>query len=160
MFLWFLGLSFLLVLVVFDSPMLDYRLVMAGAVLPWLDQLWGPPWVMHSVFAPVAAMTLVMIVGWGRRLVQRRWLGVAIGLFLHLVLAGTFTSGELFWWPARGADVGLLEPFMPEFALAVVFELIGAGVLLFLYRRLGLDDRARRQHFLRTGHVDRARLRA
>ena len=41
MFFWFLGLSFVLVLVVFDSPLLDYRLVMVGSVLPWLDRLWA-----------------------------------------------------------------------------------------------------------------------
>ena len=160
MFFWFLGLSFVLVLTVFDSPMLDYRLVMLGSVLPWLDQLWAPPWVMHSVLFPVAAMTVVMVLGWGRRLVQRRWLGLAIGLFLHVVLAGTFTNGELFWWPARGFDVDGIAPPTPGMALAVILELVGLAALLWLHHHLGLGDEARRRQFVRTGHVDRARLRA
>lgn len=160
MFFWFLGLSFVLVLMVFDSPLLDYRLVMVGSVLPWLDRLWAPPWVMHSVLFPVVVMTLVMIVGWGRRLVQRRWLGLAIGLFLHLVLAGTFTSGELFWWPARGVDVAGLEPSTPGLALAVIMETAGVATLVWLHRRLGLDEAVHRTRFARTGHVDRARLRS
>ena len=160
MVIWYLGLSFVLVLMVFDSPLLDYRLVMLGSVLPWLDRLWAPPWVMHTVFFPVAVMTLVMVAGWGRRLVQRRWLGLAIGLFLHLVLSGTFSSGELFWWPARGFDVDGIEPPTPGPGLTVVLELVGFAGLIWLARRLGLDDSGRRHHFLRTGHIDRARLRA
>lgn len=159
MFFWFLGLSFALVLMVFDSPLLDYRLVMLGSVLPWLDEVWAPPWVMHSVLFPVVVMIGVMVIGWGKRLVQRRWLGLAIGLFMHLVLAGTFTSGELFWWPARGFDVSGLDPSSPGLVLAIVLELAGIGVLAWLYGRLGLADPDRRHKFLTTGHIDRARLR-
>lgn len=159
MFFWFLGLSFALVLMVFDSPLLDYRLVMLGSVVPWLDELWAPPWIMHSVLFPVAVMVAVMLIGWGKRLVQRRWVCLAIGLFMHLVLAGTFTSGELFWWPARGFDVSGLDPASPGLILGIILELIGVGVLAWLYGRLGFADAKRRHQFLTTGHIDRARLR-
>lgn len=160
MFFWFLGLSFALVLMVFDSPLLDYRLVMLGSVLHWLDFVWGDPWPMHSVFFPVAAMVVAMVAGWGRRLVQRRWLGLSIGLFMHLVLAATFTNGELFWWPARGFDVASIEPPTPGLVLGIVLEVVGLAVLVWLYRRLGLDDGGRRRRFASTGHIDRAMLRA
>ncbi len=159
MFLWFLGLSFALVLLVFDSAALDYRLIMAGSVLPWLDFVWGPPWLMHSVFFPVAMMVAVMLIGWGKRLVQRRWLGLPIGVFVHQVLAATWTSKELFWWPSFGFDVDGARPSVPPTVLAVVLELIGAAVFVWLYRFLGFDDGARRDRFRRTGQVDRALLR-
>ena len=159
MVLWFLGLSFALVLLVFDSAALDYRLIMAGSVLPWLDFLWGPPWLMHSVFFPVAMMIAVMLIGWGKRLVQRRWLGLPIGVFVHQVLSATWTSKELFWWPAFGFDVDGARPSVPSPVLAVVLEVIGLAALIWLYRMLGFSDPARRDRFRRTGHIDRALLR-
>jgi hypothetical protein len=159
MVLWFLGLSFALVLMVFDTPLLDYRLVMLGSVLPWLDRLWAPPWVLHSVLFPVLVMSAVMVVFRGQRLRQRRWLGLAIGMFMHLLLAGTFTSGELFWWPALGFDVDGLAPRVPGLGLAIVLEAIGLFVLVWLARRLGLAQAERRDLFMRTGHIDRAVLR-
>lgn len=158
-FLWFLALSFALVLLVFDSAALDYRLIMAGSLLPYVDYLWGGPWVLHSVLFPVALMIAVMLIGWGRRLVQRRWLGLPIGVFLHQVLAATWTSERLFWWPAFGLDLDGAEPSVPPAALAVVLELAGAAVFVWLYRFLGLDDAGRRERFTRTGQVDRSRLR-
>ncbi|MEM7094328.1 MAG: hypothetical protein AAF567_15105 [Actinomycetota bacterium] len=160
MFFWFLGLSFALVLMVFDSPLLDYRLVMAGSVLPWLDVIWGAPWVMHSVLFPVLVMCLVMVLFRGRRLRQRRWLGLAIGLFMHLVLAATFTTGDIFWWPALGVDVGGAEPPRPGLVLGMVLEVVGLAVLAWLFRRLGLDDPKRRSLFTRSGHIDRSVLQA
>ena len=159
MFFWFIALSFALVLLVFDSAALDYRLIMAGSLLPWIDFLWGPPWIMHSVFAPVLMMIAVMLIGWGRRLVQRRWLGLPIGVFVHQVLAATWTSKELFWWPAFGFGVGNSRPSIPPTALAIVLELIGAAVMLWLYRFLGFSDANRRKLFRASGRVDRALLR-
>ena len=159
MALWFLALSFALVLLVFDSAALDYRLIMAGSLLPWLDFLWGPPWVMHSVFFPVGMMVAVMLIGWGRRLFQRRWLGLPIGVFVHQVLAATWTSKELFWWPSFGFSLGPNQPSVPPTAVAVVLELIGAAVFVWLYRFLGFHDRKRRDLFRTTGRVDRALLR-
>jgi len=159
MVIWFVALSFALVLVVFDSAALDYRLIMAGSLLPWLDFIWGDPWVMHSVFFPVAMMIAVMLVGWGRRLVQRRWLGLPIGVFLHQVLAATWTSKELFWWPAFGFGLDGARPSVAPAPLAIVLELIGVAIAVWLYRFLGFSDAGRRQRFKETGHVDRALLR-
>ena len=159
MFLWFVAMSFALVMLVFDSPALDYRLVMVGSVLPWFDFLWGPPWVMHSVLFPVTAMCAVMIVGWGRRLVQRRWLGLAIGLFAHLVLAASWTSSDLFWWPALGSSVDGARPAVPPVPLAVALEIVGAVVGVWLWRRHNFASAQNRAQLLRTGRVDRPGLR-
>jgi len=152
-------MSFALVLIVFDSAALDYRLIMAGSLLPWIDFIWRDPWVMHSVLFPVLLMIAVMLIGWGRRLIQRRWLGLPIGVFLHQVLAATWTSKELFWWPAFGLGVDGVEPSVPPTWLAVALELIGVATFVWLYRFLGFNDQGRRDRFLHTGHVDRALLR-
>lgn len=159
MVLWFVAMSFALVLLVFDSAALDYRLIMAGSLVPYLDHLWGPPWVMHSVLFPVVLMIAVMLVGWGRRLFQRRWLGLPIGVFLHQVLAATWTDQNLFWWPVFGVDVDGASPGLAPVPVVVVLELIGFAVFVWLFRRLGFDAGARRERFLRTGQVDRSLLR-
>lgn len=148
-----------MVLIVFDSAALDYRLIMAGSVLPWLNYLWGDPWIMHSVLFPVVLMIAVMLIGWGKRLVQRRWLGVPIGVFLHQVLAATWTRQEVFWWPAFGFTTEQSPAGVPPTAFLIILELIGLGVAIWLYRFLGFDDQGRRDRFVRTGHVDRSRLR-
>jgi len=157
--LWFLALSFALVLLVFDSAALDYRLIMAGSLLPWLNFVWDDPWVLHSVLFPVGLMLAVMVFGWGRRLVQRRWLGLPIGVFLHLVLSGTWTNKEVFWWPAFGFDVGEAQPGVAPAVAAVPLEIVGVAVAVWLWRYLGFSDAGRRDRFLRTGHVDRSLLR-
>lgn len=158
MFLWFLAMSFASVLLVFDSVALDYRLIMVGSLVPWLDFLWGPPWPLHSIFFPVALMTAVMVLGWGRRLRQRRWLGLAIGVFAHLLLAATWTSRELFWWPF-GGDTSSARPAVPSAVVAVALELAGLVVAAWLWHRLGLADRTRRSSLVQRGRVDRAALR-
>jgi len=126
MFFWFVALSFALVLMVFDSAALDYRLIMVGSLVPWLDFLVGGPWVLHSVFAPVLIMIAVMLIGWGRRLFQRRWLGLPIGIFLHQVLAATWTSQKLFWWPSFGFGLDGEAPSVPPIVLADQGECSGS----------------------------------
>lgn len=159
MLLWFAGASFVIVWTVFRSPALDYRLVMLGAVLPVGEALVGGPWVLHTLTVGVAALGIVMLATRQRRLLRRRWIGLTIGLLLHLALDGTVSRTELFWWPFLGSEA-LGQGPLPELDRAgginVVLELIGLACLLWAYRRFGLDDPARRGDFLRTGHLDRA----
>lgn len=99
-------------------------------------------------------MAAVMIAGWGRRLVQRRWLGLAIGILLHLVLAATWARRDVFWWPFLGdASDG---PTPIGTSGRIVCELIGAVVAVWLWRRLGFGDATRLRTFIRTGRVDRS----
>jgi hypothetical protein len=157
MFLWFLGLSWLLVLVVFQSPALDYRMVMAGSVLALLDGVTGGPWVLHTLVGSVAALAVVMLATRGHRLVRRRWLGLPIGMFVHLLLDGVWTSQHLFWWPFFGSSFGADSlPELSRFPWAVVMELVGLAGLAFGWNRCGFADPARRRRFLRTGQLDRS----
>ncbi len=156
MLLWFVALSILIVALVFQSAAVDHRMVALGAVLPVAEVLLGGPYLLHTLVGSVLAMVLVMGVARGRRLVQRRWLGVPIGLFLHLVLDGTWTRTELFWWPFAGLDV-LGEGRLPEFdrplGVILLLEVIGVLVGLWLVRAYGLTDPAARARFLRTGRL-------
>jgi len=161
MLFWFAGLSFAAVLIVFTSPALDYRLVMLGAVLPTAEGLIGGPWVLHTLLAPVAVMTVVMLATQNRRLVRRQWLGLPIGLFMHLVLDGSWATTTVFWWPFLGFSDVLGGSNVPEFGRPLVvlvgMELIGLAVLAFLWQRLGLNGEGK-ELFRTKGQLLRHRL--
>lgn len=156
MFFWFAGVGWLLVVAVFQSPALDYRLVMLGSVLPLLDGGTGGPWLLHTLLASVAALALVMMATQHRRLVRRRWLGIPIGMFIHLVLDGAWANTHVFWWPAFGASFG--HDRLPEFdrgALSILMEVVGVVALVYAWQRLGLREHDARERFLRTGQLPR-----
>ena len=156
MFFWFLALSFVLVALVFDSPALDYRIVMLGSVLPMVELLAGGPWALHTLLAPLAVLVVVMLVTRGRRLARRRWLGLPIGLFLYLVLDGAWLRTELFWWPIFGAQVDSADlPDFKPWAALIALELIGLAVGAWAVRRYGLTDRQRLRLFYTQGRLDR-----
>ena len=157
MIIWYAALAAAGVWAIFDSPAIDYRMVMLGAVLPVAEIALGRPGPMHSLVTAVAVLALTMAVTRGRRLVRRRWLGVPIGLFAHLVLSGAWADTDAFWWPVAGTALSSAEP--PELArglLSVVMEVVGVGVGVWWYRRVGLDDPAARAAFRRTGQLPRA----
>lgn len=155
MVLWFVGLSVALVWIVFQSPALDVRFVAAGALVPLLDLLTGGAFVLHTLVAAVVVLAVVMLATRHRRLARRRWLGLPIGMFLHLVLDATWATAALFWWPFLGGD-----PFdgpAPELdrPLGVVLAMEAAGVvaLVWLWRAFGLADPDRRRLLLETGRL-------
>ena len=156
LFFWFAGVGWLLVVAVFQSPALDYRLVMLGSVLPLLDGVTGGPWLLHTLLASVVALAIVMLVTQRRRLVRRRWLGIPIGMFIHLVLDGAWANTHVFWWPAFGTSFG--NDRLPELdrgALSILMEIVGVAALAYAWQRFGLRDQAARERFLRTGQLPR-----
>jgi membrane-bound metal-dependent hydrolase YbcI (DUF457 family) len=155
--LWFVGPSILIVWAVFRSPSADYRVVALGSVLPLLEVPVGQPRILHSLLGAALAMGVVMVAGRGRRLVQRRWLGLPIGMMLHLVLDGAWTDTQAFWWPALGTawSTAALPEVGRGLALGLVLEAIGAAACWWGWRRFRLDEPARRALFLHTGRVGR-----
>lgn len=156
MVLWFAGGAFVLVWLVFRSPAVDYRLVVAGALLPLVELPFGSPRVLHSITGAVALLALAMVLTPRRRLVQRRLLAIPIGVFVHLLLDGIWTDTEAFWWPFTGW--GWSEARLPELArggVDVVLEIVGAAALWWCWRRFRLFEPARRARFLRSGQLDR-----
>lgn len=161
MVLWFAGLTCVAVALIFASPAIDYRLVMIGSVVPTLELLWGPPWVMHTLLWPVAVMAVVMVAFRGRRLLQRRWLGLPIGLFFHLVLDASWARTSVFWWPGFGLNVRAEDvPALPGIVPVIIMELIGLGALVWAAKRFGLDNGEHRSRFVSTGHLPRSAMTA
>jgi hypothetical protein len=157
MFIWFAAASFLIVVMVFDSPSVDYRMVMVGAVAPVVEGAVGGPWLLHTITGCVVVFAIVVIATRGRRLAARRAVGVPIGLLLHLVLDGTWLSSALFWWPFGGGRP-LGEGRIPEFdhlGPSLALEVVGVLIAVFLVRRFELAVPDRRRAFIRTGRLAR-----
>jgi hypothetical protein len=156
MILWFAGTAFVTVWSVFKDPAIDYRLIMAGALLPDLIDVWtGGRWLGHTVLLSVGALTVVMLASRGHRLVRRQLIAIPIGMLLHLVFDGMWTDKVAFWWPAFGTtfDGGL--PSVDRGALSLVLELFGLALLVWGWKRFRLDEPERRTQFLRTGRFGR-----
>jgi hypothetical protein len=155
--IWYVATAAAGVWAVFDSPALDYRFVVVGAVLPVGEVVLGQPGPLHSLVTAVLVLAVVMIATQGRRVLRRRLLGIPIGLFAHLVFSGAWADTDAFWWPLTGLALSDAEP--PELArgaLTVLLELTGIALAVWWVRRVGLDDRAAREEFRRTGRLPRA----
>lgn len=157
MLIWYAATAAVGVWAVFDSPSLDYRLVMAGAVLPAAEVVLGRPGPLHSLVTAVLVLSVVMLGTRGRRLLRRRLLGLPIGLFAHLVFSGTWADTEAFWWPLTGLALSNAEvPEVSRGGLTVVLEVAGVVLGAWWYRRVGLDDPESRERFRRSGQLPRA----
>jgi len=157
--IWFAVVSAVAVAEIFGSPMVDYRMVALGSVLPVVDVVVGQPTPLHTLAAPVGVLTIVMLATVGRRLVRRRLLGLPIGMFLHLVLDASWGNAQLFWWPAFGNDLSAFSvPESSAIAIRVLLDVIGVGVAVWAYKRYGLADPENRERLIRSGHLDRSYL--
>jgi hypothetical protein len=157
--LWFVVLAPIMVAEVFRSPMVDYRLVALGSLLPMLDLTTGTFSGLHTLAGSVAALGVVMLGTMRRRLARRRLLGVPIGLFCHLVLDGTWTRTKLFWWPASGWARPENPPEQGHSpAIWLVMELAAAALAVWAWRRYGLAQAENRQLLVRRGHLNRGVL--
>ncbi|MGH9236105.1 MAG: hypothetical protein ACRD0R_22515 [Acidimicrobiales bacterium] len=156
MVLWFAGGAFVGVWLVFRSPAVDYRLVVAGALLPLVELPFGSPRLLHSLTGAAALLALAMVATPRRRLAQRRLVAVPIGVLVHLLLDGIWTDTQAFWWPFAG--LAWSDARLPELArgwLDLVLEAAGAAALWWSWRRFRLDEPVRRARFVRTGQLDR-----
>ena len=154
MFLWYVGLSVLLVANVFKSVGLDYRLIALGAMLPLLIDI---P-VGHRAFGHTlafAALALVVVMVWplrGSRLARRRWLCLPIGTFCALVLSGAWTDTAVLWWPTLGWT---FPPgnLLPAWWVVLLEEVIGLAACWWLVGLCDLYLPAPREAFLATGRL-------
>lgn len=148
-----MGLALGIVWNVFRDPAVDHRCLIAGVLLPTVADLpWARPAFFHTFVAPALALGLVMVATQGRRLLRRRLLFVPIGMFLHLLLDGTWTKNDLFAWPFFGLEFPEGD-LVPPVALALLMELAGAAALAWFVRRFDLADPDRRHLFIRSGRV-------
>jgi hypothetical protein len=156
-FLWFAGGAWVLVWAVFADPAIDYRLVIAGVLLPdAIDAPFGGAGVAHTLAFSTGLLLAVMVVTRARRPARRRLLAAPIGTFIHLLLDGTWTRTRLFWWPFFGWGFGRQGlPSLGRPAIVIALEeLLGAAALGWCWRAFGLSDPARRTRLRRTGRLD------
>lgn len=139
MFLWFVGMSVLAVWAIFQSPAIDYRFIVVGSVLPVVEVLFGRPMILHTLVGAVGALALVMVVTRGRRLVRRRWLGIPIGMMLHLALDGSWADKQLFWWPVYGGLPDRGVPEVRDLSTVLVLEAFGLAALVWMWKRKVID---------------------
>ena len=154
MFLWYVGLSVFGVATIFRSAGIDYRLVAVGSMLPLvLDLPVGYRSFGYTLLFPVLLLLVVMVATIGRpRLLRRRWLCLAIGVFAGLILSGAFTNQELFWWPFLGTSFPH-DPLLPLWWVVLVEELVGLFVCWVLVGQYDLWMAGPRREFLRTGRL-------
>lgn len=152
MFLWFIGTAVVTVWYVFRDPRFDYRLLAVGSLLPDIVDLPGghARWA-HSLTVSVGALVAVMLVTIGRKPIRRLLLAVTIGMMLHLVWDGAFASTSVFWWPFTGSWGAVRVPSLQRGWLNIAFEIAGALLLAWLWRRCQLTDSQRRNSLLRHG---------
>ena len=156
MILWFAVLAPVVVAEVFRSPLVDYRLVALGAVVPSLFVFAGVPPFLLTLLAPVLVLTVVMLATTGRRLIRRRLLGVPIGMFIHQVLDGSWATSSLFWWPLFGVEFEPLRVLeTAPLLLRMGAEVLAAALVIPLAKRYGLTTPQGRQRLLRSGHLQR-----
>lgn len=155
MFLWFVGCAWAIVWNVFRDPGIDYRVLAVGAVLPDVVDLIDRHRVAHSVTVSVATLMLLMLGTIGRKAQRKRLLMLPIGMLLHLVVDGAFSSTRTFWWPASGLGVvrGRIPTLERPWGLNIAFELIGALILRWFWQRFELADRVKRSAFVSTGRL-------
>jgi hypothetical protein len=154
MLLWYAGLSVLLVYFVFQSTGIDYRLVVVGSLLPlvvdlpFLGLAYG-----HTLLASVVLLLVVMVLTIGRpRLLRRRLLCLPIGAFCGLVLSAAWANTDVFWWPFTGASLPQ-GSLLPAPGVVLLEELAGLAACAWIVYRFGLNDRGRRDDFLRSGRL-------
>jgi hypothetical protein len=157
MLLWYAGVSVVIVLLVFQSASIDYRLVAAGSLLPLAVDLPARRlWVGHTLIASVGLLVLVMLLTIGRpRLLRRRLLCLPIGAFCGLALSGAWTNTDVFWWPFTGTSIPDAALF-PASGIIVLEELAGLAAIAWIVHRCALTDRDRRDELLRTGRLREA----
>ncbi len=154
MVLWFVGTAIVAVWFVFRDPRFDYRLLIVGSLLPLLDGITGHAWVLHTLAFSLVLLLVVMVATIGRRPLRKSLLGLPIGLLLHLVFDGAWADADLFWWPLGGGT--LADDQLPEAARGwwdIALELVGLAILVWVWRRSDLSDRAGRRRFLADGHL-------
>jgi hypothetical protein len=153
-FLWYVGMSVLIVVTVFRSVGVDYRLVAAGSLLPLLVDLpVGHRAFGHTLLFGVVVLVVVMLGTVARpRLLRRRLLCVPIGVLCGLVLSGAWSDGHLFWWPALSSSFPHTDLLPAAWAVALE-ETVG---LVASWWVVGLTDLylpGPRREFWRTGRL-------
>ena len=174
MLFWHLGLTCLIVFLALGTRRIDYRVVLLGSLIPDLldkpvgrilfeerfhtSRLYG-----HTLLFVVVLLLAVQLALRGST--ARRWFILPIAVLIHLALDGMWNDPVTLFWPLFSTTFPpdpvenywlevLLRPLEHPWELAK--ELVGLGVLLYLFRAFDLQDPMRRREFLRSGRLHSA----
>ena len=142
--------------VIFRSPFFDYRLLALGALLPVVETMAGFQWLLHTLFFGVFVLSSIMLFGKGNRKIQQKLLPLPIGLLTHLILDGTWTEKEIFWWPVTGRDLMGIEASRLEFSFlpsVIILETLGIIIALWGWRKFEFHKQINRKAFIKRGHL-------
>jgi hypothetical protein len=153
--LWFVGGSALIVWNVFRDPAIDYRVLALGSMLPDVLDVATGHRMAHSITVSIAVLVALMFGTIGRRPLRKRLLTLPIGMLLHLALDGVFQSTRTFWWPVTGLVpvAGHIPSFERSLVLNLAFEVTGALILRWFWKRFHLGDSEPRATLLATGRL-------
>jgi inner membrane protein len=171
MLFWHLGVTCVVVFFALGARRIDYRVVMLGAILPDLidkplgriffeerfhtSRLFG-----HTLLFVTVLLLSIQIFLRGKT--ARRWFVLPIAALIHLVLDGMWSDPITLFWPLFSTTFPpdlvdnywvevLLRPL--DHPLEMLGELVGLGILYYMYRAFGLQDRSRRREFFREGRL-------
>lgn len=171
MILWHVAAVLFLFRWIFRDPKVDIRFLVAGALLPDLVDLpvgtllfadrysTGELW-FHGLAVPsLLVVGVLLATRRGRR--RRAWMAVPIGMMLHILVDGVWTTGAVFAWPFFGLDLPPgPRPYWPgawDRALADPWrwleEAAGLAYLLTLARRVRATGGGAAGAVLRTGRL-------
>lgn len=171
MLFWHLGGTTAIIRYAFRDERMDLRFLMVGAVLadvldtPIGLAFWGTlrnvRLVGHSLTFAAAVMVVVLLTT-RRGRPRKRWMPLAVGVLIHLVLDAMWRQPETLWWPFLGWEfTERAYATAGDYVSAILsdwrtwaFEAIGLGYMVYLLRRARLSDPARREEFYRTGRID------
>ena len=171
MFLWHLGGTVAIVRYAFRDDRMDLRLLLVGAVLP--DLIDTPLGAFgYSSFDSIrlfahtmlfaSAVLIAVLVSTRRGRPRKRWMPLAVGVLVHLVLDGMWSDPETLWWPFLGTDFAsagedgfgaLLGSTLTSWR-SWILEAIGAGYVLVLAVKGRLGSSEARTRFRNTGRID------
>ena len=170
MLFWHVGATIALTRYAFRDEAMDLRFLALGAILPDLvdspiglvfwAELRTVRLAAHSLmFATVLLVVVIATTRRGRP--RKRWMPLAVGVLLHLVLDGMWRFPSTLWWPFLGwtfyatsfAAVGDYLTWLLTDLRTWGLEAAGLGYLVALAIRSDLRDPEARRLLVTTGRV-------
>ena len=170
MLLWHLGGTVAVIRYAFRDENMDLRFLMLGAVLADLIDtpiglVFWPTFgnvrlALHSLLFAAAIMLAVMLLA-RRGRPRKRWMPLAVGVLMQLVLDAMWRHPETLWWPFLGWEfsatgfttAGEYLSWLLTDWRTWAFEAAGLLYLVYLARRANLGDPERRRELLTTGRI-------
>ncbi len=159
-----MGLAALIVYVTLGRRRIDYRFVLAGAVLPDLVDgavYRGSPdqGIAHSILSVIVVAVVVILGLRGER--RLAVFGIPVGWLLHLVGDGMWNAPRTFLWPAFGPEFSRApEPYSWDLLADPLshlstwgLELAGLLLLAWFWVAFGLGHEDRFRLFLKDGYL-------